>query len=197
MSDDETLRVYEARAQDYAAMGQDTDEDRAPFVAALPPGTGPVLDWGCGPGHDAAAFAALGLAVEATDATAAMVDLARAKGVAARQEMFEALNPAPRYRGIWANFSLLHAAPGSLPDLIALAAGALLPGGVLHVGMKRGQGAARDTIGRHYIYVEGADLDRLTAAHGLTRLSLRHGHAKGMDGRPAGYVIHLSRKAHA
>lgn len=194
MTDKQTLSVYAARAGDYAAMRQDTNDDRAAFVAALPLGDGPVLDWGCGPGHDAAAFAALGLTVEATDATAEMVDLARTKGLAARQEVFEALDPAPRFRGIWANFSLLHAPAEDLPALIDRAASALLCGGVLHIGMKRGQGTQRDSLGRIYTYVEAADLDRLTKAAGLGVPAHRFGQGAGLSGSIEGYIIHRSVK---
>ncbi|MEM8850680.1 MAG: class I SAM-dependent methyltransferase [Pseudomonadota bacterium] len=199
MSDDQTLRVYARAAQEYSdlSLAGETGPDRAAFLAALPPGDGPVLDWGAGPGHDAAAMIAAGVAAEATDASPEMVALCLGQGVPTRCEPFEALDPAPRYRGIWANFSLLHADAAALPGLIALAAGALRPGGVLHVALKRGQGTARDRLGRRYVYLEAADLDRLTAAVGLVRLSIRHGHSVGLDGRSAGYVVHLSRKPDA
>ncbi|WP_371156863.1 class I SAM-dependent methyltransferase [Jannaschia sp. 2305UL9-9] len=194
MTDAQTLSVYADRANDYAAMGQDTQQDWDTFVAALPPVDGPVLDWGCGPGHDAEAFAGMGLAVEATDATPEMVALACAKGVTARLETFDALDPAPRFRGIWANFSLLHASGADLPVLIRRAASALLPGGVLHLGMKRGQGTQRDSLGRRYTYVEAGDLDRLTAEAGLQSPTHRTGRGIGLSGHVAGYIIHRSVK---
>ncbi|GIT93690.1 hypothetical protein JANAI62_03130 [Jannaschia pagri] len=196
MTDAETIAVYAAKACDYEAMGQDTDPDRATFLAALPDGDGPILDWGCGPGHDAQAFAAAGATVEATDATAEMVALARQKGVDARQEVFADLPTDPRYRGIWANFSLLHADEVEVPGLVERAAQALCPGGVLHVAMKRGAGMQRDALGRRYTYVEASDLDRMTGAAGLTPFSRREGKAMGLDGHAAGYIVHLSRKDH-
>ncbi|CTQ50044.1 class I SAM-dependent methyltransferase [Jannaschia donghaensis] len=196
MSDARTVAVYAARALEYDAMAQDTITDRRAFVAALPAGDGPILDWGCGPGHDAAAFAAAGLWVEATDATPAMVDLAAKKGVTARCESFEALPETSRMRGIWANFSLLHAEAAALPGLIARAAFALVPGGVLHLGMKRGTGTARDDLDRRYAYVEAKDLDRITVRAGLSRVGLRHGRGAGLSGRDDDYIIHLSRKSH-
>jgi SAM-dependent methyltransferase len=193
LSDRATLGVYAARAREYDALDPGSGPDRAAFLAALPAGDGPILDWGCGPGHDAAAFAAADCRVEATDATEEMVALARSRGVDARVETFATLAPGPRYRGIWANFSLLHADGPDLPGLIGRAAEALLPGGVLHLGMKRGSGTRRDRLGRRYSYVEAEDLDRMTAAAGLGRIGLRFGEAVGLDGRSAAYVIHLSR----
>ncbi|MEM7491127.1 MAG: class I SAM-dependent methyltransferase [Pseudomonadota bacterium] len=199
MTDEETLRVYADQAERYAALalGDETAADRAAFLAALPPGDGPVLDWGAGPGQDAAAMIAEGVACEATDASPEMVALAAAKGVPARCEPFDALAPAPRYRGIWANFSLLHADPDALPGLIDRAAAALLPGGIFHVALKRGQGTRRDRLGRRYTYLEVEDLDRLTGAAGLARLALRSGESIGLDGAPAAYLVHLSRKSDA
>ncbi|MEM7711477.1 MAG: class I SAM-dependent methyltransferase [Pseudomonadota bacterium] len=195
MTDDETLRVYAARADEYDSLteGDQIAAHRAAFLAALPPGDEPVLDWGAGPGQDAAAMIAAGTTCEATDASPEMVALAQARDVPTRCEPFEALAPGARYRGVWANFSLLHADPDALPDLIHRAAGTLLPGGILHVAMKRGAGTARDGLGRRYTYLEADDLDRLTAAAGLECLSVRHGQTVGLDGQPAGYVIHLSR----
>ncbi len=198
MSDDETLRVYAAMTVDYAALalGDETAADRAAFLGALPSGDGPVLDWGAGPGQDSAAMIAAGVGCEATDAVPEMVALAAASGVPARCEPFEALDPTPRYRGIWANFSLLHADPDTLPSLIGRAAAALVPGGLFHVAMKRGQGIRRDRLGRRYVYLEPADLDHLTAAAGLERLSLRLGETVGLEGSVAPFLVHLSRRPH-
>lgn len=199
MSDDETLRVYAERASEYAglALGNETAEDRAAFLAALPPGDGPVLDWGAGPGQDAAHMIAAGIACEATDASPEMVALAQAQGVPARCEPFEALDAEGVYRGIWANFSLLHADPQTLPDLVRSAAGALVPGGILHIALKRGQGTKRDRLGRRYVYLEVDDLDRLTGQAGLERQALRTGETVGLDGAAAAFLVHLSRKPDA
>ncbi len=199
MTDEETILAYGRAAQDYndLTLDDETAPDRAAFLGALPEGDAPVLDWGAGPGHDAAAMMAAGIEVEATDATPAMVALCEAKGVAARCEPFDALDTSRRYRGIWANFSLLHADGGALPGLITSAAGTLVPGGILHVALKRGQGSARDKLGRRYVYLEVEDLDNLTQAAGLTRIGLRHGRSRGLDGQLADYIVYRSRKPDA
>lgn len=199
MTDEETLRVYAERAEEYAALplADDMSKDLQAFIAALPDGDGPILDWGAGPGHDAARMVELGLACEATDAAPEMVALCAAKSVPSRCEPFEALEAAPRYRGIWANFSLLHADADALPGLIQRAGAALLLGGVLHIALKRGHGTKRDRLGRRYTYLEAEDLDRLTQAAGFTRLAVRHGETVGLDGAKAGFVVHLSQKTDA
>ncbi|MEM9798474.1 MAG: class I SAM-dependent methyltransferase [Pseudomonadota bacterium] len=198
-ADRETLDCYAEQARDYARItgGDFSAADLDRFVAALPAGDGPVLDWGAGPGHDAARLIAHGLDCEASDASPEMVALMAEKGVSGRCETFDALEPVPRYRGIWANFSLLHAEEGALAGLIERAADALLPKGVLHLGMKRGQGTRRDSLGRRYVYVEAADLDRMTGQAGLERIALAHGRSVGLSGEVADHVIHVSRKRDA
>lgn len=196
MSDRETLEVYARMAQDYAdrISRAEPDGDLAAFVAALPRGDGPVLDWGCGPGNSAAIMGAQGLLVEATDAAPEMADLARELGIDVRIEPFEALTAEGSYRGIWANFALLHATPEAVPGHIAQAAKALRVGGILHLGMKSGTGSARDKLGRYFSYWTADALDAICTDHGLTPFATRLGKGMGLDGRIEPYVIHLSRK---
>ena len=199
MTDARTLEVYARAVDAYDRLtgeaGHSGDLDA--FLSALPEGPGPVLDWGAGPGRDAARMIAAGIDCEAVDAAPAMVERARARGVPARCETFDRLDARSRYRGIWTSFALLHAEAEALPGLIARAAHALVPGGVLHLGMKRGRRSARDALGRRYVYVEADDLDTFTRRAGLVVLSLRHGRSRGLDGRPADHLIHLSRRPHA
>lgn len=199
MTDARTLQCYARMARDYDALFSSDTPDAAlrAFVAALPPGDAPVLDWGAGPGRAAVLMGAQGIAVDATDASPEMVALATGRGVAARCEPFEALLPGARYRGVWANFSLLHADEAALPGLIARAADTLLPGGLLHLGMKTGTGTARDRLGRRYTYVTEAAMDTMTQAAGLHRISARHGREAGLAGTEDPFVIHLSRRPDA
>ena len=195
--DPQTLACYAQKAQEYAdVISRDgPDGDLLAFMAALPDDIAPVLDWGCGPGNSAAIMTSREIDVEATDASPEMAAIADGLGIDVRVEPFEDLASGARYRGIWANFSLLHAPPDAMPGLIERATGTLLPNGILHLGMKRGSGTARDPIGRYFSYWEPDDLDRITRDAGLEPIRTRLGEGSGLDGRIEPFVIHLSRKS--
>ncbi len=198
-ADPETLEVYARQAEAYAERitRMEPDGDLTAFIASVRFG-GLVLDWGCGPGNSAAMMAAADLRVEATDASPAMAALARDLGVNVTVEPFEALRPRPKFDGVWANFSLLHAPRPQVPGLIALAAGAMMPGGVLHLGMKSPQedgiAEGRDPLGRYFGYWTEADLADACRAAGLVPQSGRRGAGPGLDGRVEPYVILRARK---
>ena len=121
MADQETLAVYDAKADDYAALTPDPDEVKTltAFLDCFEPGAR-VLDFGCGPGHYAAAMAQSGLNVDAFDASEEMVALATAQpGVTAWQATFDELSAEAVYDGLWANFSLLHAPRTEMPSHLA------------------------------------------------------------------------------
>lgn len=191
-----TLDVYGRMALDYAerVSRPEPDGDLLAFIAALPAGDAPVLDWGCGPGNSAAMMKGECITIEATDACPEMAALADGLGVQVRVEPFESLEGADRYRGIWANFSLLHAPRWQMPDLLHRAARALVPDGLLHLGMKTGTGEARDGLGRLFTYWQADELAAATTAAGLIPLSERRGEGIGLDGRVEPYVIQLARK---
>ncbi|MEO1734255.1 MAG: class I SAM-dependent methyltransferase, partial [Pseudomonadota bacterium] len=121
MTDQETIAVYDAKADDYAAMADDysrTDPILAAFIADCPPG-GRVLDLGCGTGAAAATMASAGLTVDALDASEEMVRRAAAlPGVTAHQATFDDVTGEGIYDGIWANFSLLHAPRADMPRIL-------------------------------------------------------------------------------
>lgn len=191
MSDPETIRIYDNRAADYAQMTDEyntADPRLAAFIAACPKG-GRVLDLGCGPGAAAAQMAAAGLAVEATDASAAMVGMAgKHPGVTARQATFDEISGDALYDGIWANFSLLHTPRAEFPRHLAALHKALKPGGVFLIGLKLGKGETRDKIGRLYTYYSEDDLmDHLHAA-GFTPTDIKHGQGEGLDGTTSPWI---------
>jgi hypothetical protein len=89
-----------------------------------------------------------GLGVDAVDAAEAMVRLANDKfSIGARQAQFSDINSTDLYHGVWANFSLLHAQPQDLGPILLALHRALKPQGLLHMGMKLGQGSRRDIYG--------------------------------------------------
>lgn len=188
-----TIAVYDARAADYARLASEMPERREleAFAAALPRGAR-VLDLGCGPGFHARFLAEQGFEVDAVDASAEMVALAAAQpGVRARQAGFEELDASASYDGIWANFSLLHAPRDDMPALLARLHRALRPGGLLHLGLKLGEGEGTDALGRFYTYYTEAELEALLAAAGFTVLSRHKAQGTGLSGQTDHYLTVL------
>ncbi len=197
MSDSETLKVYDAKAHEYSenfCQSQTPDTQLQSFMDALP-AQATVLDLGCGPGRSAAIMASNGFVVTATDASAEMVKIAQTMpSVNARQASFDDLDDDAFYDGIWANFSLLHADRADLPRLFSAIARALRSNGVFHIGMKTGDGASRDPIGRLYTYVGEDELDRLLNGAGFVPFARWSGSAVGLAGTEDPFVIVQARK---
>ena len=192
MADKETLRVYDAKAADYAKL-IDSDTKENPylerFIARLPTG-GRVLDLGCGPGLAATRMANAGLQVDAMDGSAEMVAMAaQHDGVTAWQATFDQITGTDIYDGIWANFCLLHASKEAMPHHLAAMVTALKPDGAFHIGMKLGSGSQRDAIGRLYSYYSEPELITLLGAAGLTAGETDHGRTVGLDGTEADWIV--------
>jgi len=194
MSDRETIDVYNQKAASYDDLvSRDTpDQDLQAFLDAVTPG-GHVLDLGCGPGNSAAMMQEAEFTVDAMDASAQMVRVARDKyGVDAKVATFDDLDAQSQYDGIWANFSLLHAPKPDMPRHLKAIHTALKPGGVFHIGTKLGTDAHRDSIGRMYSYYEADELLSLLRAAGFTPRTPRFGRDKGLSGEMADFIIVLS-----
>ena len=192
MTDKETLRVYDAKAAEYAKLikrenNDDPHLDR--FINKLPTG-GRVLDLGCGPGISAACMANAGLQVDAIDGSAEMIAMAtQHQGVTAWQATFDEITGTNIYDGIWANFCLLHASKEAVPQHLAALVTALKLGGAFHIAMKLGSGSQRDTIGRLYNYYSEPELTNLLVAAGLTVAETAHGRTIGLDGTEADWIV--------
>ena len=187
--DDQTIRLYDTRAQDYRkAVAKDDDALLTAFIEAISPG-GRVLDLGCGPGHGAAHMAKAGLNVDAVDASASMVALARQHpGVQAWQATFNDLTDQSVYDGIWANFSLLHARRDDLPTHLNAIHTALKPDGRFTMSVKAGTGERRDDLGRYYSYYTQEELTTLLQAAGFKVAKIATGRGKGLDGAMADWI---------
>ncbi len=194
MTDPETMQVYADTAETYAlnfskTKDSDQEDDLDAFFAALPKG-GLVLDLGCGPGQWAARLQEQGLVVEATDASAEMVELAKTNyGLNAKVAAFEDLTAENHYDGIWANFSLLHAPRVDFPSHLKRIHRALRPGGCFSIGLKTGTGEHRDKLGRLYAYYEEDELRSLLTDAGFTVSRSRIGNGKGLAGSDDTFVV--------
>ena len=194
MSDKETIDVYNARAATYADTFARTkpDADLLAFMDAIIP-KGHILDLGCGPGNSAAMMQAAGFTVEATDASPEMIRIAREQHkVDARLATFDDIAGTDLYNGIWANFSLLHAPKADMPRHLSALRETLKPGGIFHIGLKIGDDANRDKIGRLYSYYQEDELKHLLANAGFTPRTTRLGAESGLDGTVAPFIIVLS-----
>lgn len=129
--------LYDRIAQGYARMWDDTTVPAGlgPFTGAV--GTGVVLDAGCGPGRDLAAFARAGAQAVGVDASAGMVTLARSRGLTA---CVGDLGRLPfrdgTFGGVWAAASLVHLDDDEAGAALAELRRVTVDGGVARVTVK-------------------------------------------------------------
>ncbi len=191
MTDNDTIATYDAKARDYADLVASDAHNASlqAFIGLMPKG-GRVLDLGCGPGAASAHMRAVGLVPDPIDASQGMIDLAKSKfGLDARFGTFDDITGAAIYAGIWANFSLLHAAREDMPRYLWALHRATKSGGTIHIGMKTGAGMERDAINRRYTYVSVDELAGLLANAGYTVNHTKEGVERGMAGTMDPYVI--------
>ncbi len=138
-----TLAHYEQRAREFRAgtAGHDVSQNIAALlrhIGARPPLT--ILDFGCGPGRDLKAFAALGHRAIGLDGTAAFAAMAREdSGCEVWCQDFLALDlPDRHFDGIFANASLFHVPTRELPRVLRELHATLKDGGVLFSSNPRG-----------------------------------------------------------
>ncbi len=196
MSDEQTIAVYNDKVNDYREMTKELKEGEAleQFMAAIPT-KGLVLDLGCGPGNSSALLQKFGFSVDPVDASTEMVNIANAHfPIDARLATFDDINASEHYDGVWANFSLLHAERQEFSTILTFIFAAIKSGGALHLGMKTGEGAHRDELGRFYTFYTRSELTHCLESVGFQILSTRTGADKGLAGTVDPWVTILSRK---
>ena len=196
MADEETLKIYAAKAGDYATRFHEASVSKQlrEFLDGLPDNAR-ILDLGCGPGRAAAAMKAEGHKVDAWDASPEMAKIgAEMYGIEIKTALFEALEVESVYDGIFANFSLLHAPKVEMPDHLDRIATALKPNGLFHIGLKAGTGETRDALGRFYAYYGANEIVGLLEAAGLDVKTRDFGEEAGLDGTIAPWIILKARK---
>ena len=142
-----------------------------------------ILDFGCGPGRDLAAFRALGHAPIGLEGSPPLAAMARAhSGCEVWQQDFLRLDlPAEHFDGVFANASLFHVPSQALPRVLRELHAALAPDGVLFTSNPRGhneEGWNRGRYGAYHdleswrSYLEGAgfvELEHYYRPSGLPR----------------------------
>jgi SAM-dependent methyltransferase len=137
------LAHYEERAGEFRAgtAGHDVSQNIAALLRHIG-GSAPlaILDFGCGPGRDLKAFAALGHKPIGLDGTPSFAAMAREQsGCEVWQQDFLALDlPPAAFDGIFANASLFHVPTQELPRVLRQLHAALKPAGVLFSSNPRG-----------------------------------------------------------
>lgn len=195
-----TLATYEAAAQLYAgqipAEPSSTIRGFIDEIAALVPAGARVLELGSGTGGDAVAFEQQGLSVRRTDGAQAFVDLMHRTGYAADRLNLLTDDFGAGYDVVYAGAVFLHLSRTELVSVLARAARALRPGGVLGFSVKVGDGAewttARLGLPRHFTYWRDPQLRAVLAAAGWSVVSLRT-----VVGRLDDWLYVIARPGHA
>ena len=186
--DPKTIEIYDEKTNEYAAMTEGVPHDLVRFHEYLP-GEGRILDYGCGPGTSAAYLAKQGHISDAFDASEKMVAYAqKLSGVTAWQATFDQFNATNTYDGIWASFSLLHAAREDIPTFLQNIHTAINSGGVLYISMKLGRGRHRDDLQRLYTYVSEAELRTWLTDAGFDWIDHTTGETPGLDGSMSAWI---------
>ncbi len=139
-----TLDHYERRAVRFWEGTRDHDVGQN-IVALLKNIEGPapftILDFGCGPGRDLKAFAALGHVAIGLEGAASFARMAREwSGCEVWQQDFLKLDlPAQYFDGVFANASLFHVPRQELPRVLRELRATLRPRGVLFSSNPRGR----------------------------------------------------------
>ena len=105
-----TIDYYDQNAQEYYERTVDADlaEIREYFLGFLRRDAR-ILDFGCGSGRDAKAFAEAGRTVEALDGSQELCRIASEYlGMDVRNMMFQDFEETEAYDGLWACASILH-----------------------------------------------------------------------------------------
>lgn len=170
-----TLDHYNQRAAEFWEGTRDHDvrqniEALLRNIRAAPPLR--ILDFGCGPGRDLAAFRALGHEPTGLDGSAPLAEMARAhSGCEVWQQDFLALQlPPAHFDGIFANASLFHVPGKDLPRVLSELHATLKPGGVLFASNPRGNNEEGWNRGRYGVYHDLAAWRAFCAAAGFEEL---------------------------
>jgi SAM-dependent methyltransferase len=170
-----TLADYDANAERFWQGTRDHDvtqniEALLRHVQGAPPFT--ILDFGCGPGRDLAAFRARGHVAIGLEGSQALAAMAREHGGGEVWEQdFLALDlPDARFDGIFANASLQHVPRTELPRVLRELRAALKPGGVLFASIPRGNDEAGWSRGRYSVYHDPDSWRRFLGDAGFAEL---------------------------
>ncbi len=170
-----TLQHYNQRAEEFRAGTQNHDVSQnigalLRQIQACPPYR--ILDFGCGPGRDLRAFAALGHQAIGLEGAGQFVAMARAdSGCEVWQQDFLQLDlPAGYFDGVYANASLFHVPGRELPRVLGQLHATLKNDGVLFSSNPRGDNQEGWNGGRYGAYHDLAAWRAYLTAAGFVEL---------------------------
>lgn len=169
-----TLAHYDATAAAFWEGTRDHDvrQNIEALLRHLEPGRRRILDFGCGPGRDLAAFTALGHEGVGLDGAARFVAMAREHtGCEVLHQDFLALDlPPASFDGVFANASLFHVPAQELPRVLGELHAALHPAGVLFSSNPHGRNEEGWNGQRYGTYLDAPSWRRLVAQAGFVEL---------------------------
>ncbi|MFN3862948.1 MAG: class I SAM-dependent methyltransferase [Erythrobacter sp.] len=194
-TDPATIAFYQERAPHWVFHSGARHSCQLDAFLDLLPSGGTVLELGCGGGRDAARMRARGFAVDATDATPALVTRAnQAFALGARVMAFHELDVHAAYAGVWAHASLLHCPRAALPDVLARIHRALVPGGWHFASYKLGTAEGRDLLGRLHNFPPAAWLLAAYEAAGFVITAQQTYAGEASDGTQRDWIDLTVRK---
>lgn len=158
----ETLNYYKQNAKQYCRITRSLDFSSVQmrFLSYLNP-SAHILDFGCGSGRDTKYFLDYGYHTDAIDGSEELCRIASEyTGVPVKQMLFQELNAAEEYDGIWACSSILHSTYYELKDILKKLARALKKEGILYASFKYGDFEGMRN-GRYFIDLTEDKLQKL------------------------------------
>jgi SAM-dependent methyltransferase len=133
-------RIAGMFAQRFATMPPVLVDFAGGFLERLPDAPA-ILDAGCGTGRDMAWFEAKGCRVTGIDLSPGMLAEARSRvsGPLIEMDLLDLRLDPQAFDGIWCNAALLYVPKEHVPSVLTRFRDALKPGGVLALGLKRGE----------------------------------------------------------
>jgi SAM-dependent methyltransferase len=170
-----TLQHYDQRAENFweGTRGHDVSQNITAllqYIEGKPPFG--ILDFGCGPGRDLKAFAALGHVAVGLEGSARFAAMARGHGYEVWEQNFLKLDlPGNRFDGVFANAALFHVPSQELPRVLQELHNSLKPRGVLFSSNPHGHNEEGWNNGRYGAYHDLETWRRFMEAAGFFELT--------------------------